>query len=91
MPIKRMKQLSTPTPAHLERRRIRARLLLAGVSVTDVAREAGVNQGFVSHVLRGARSSKSAGGQRVVRAACALTGMTWGELSAPISVRPLAA
>jgi transcriptional regulator with XRE-family HTH domain len=87
----RSKQLNSPTSSHLDRRRIRARLLLAGVTVSDVARRAGVDVGFVSHVFSGARSATTPGGTRVVSAACELTGMTWGELSAPINVRPLAA
>jgi hypothetical protein len=90
MPNKRLTQLDLPT-AHLERCRIRARLLLHGVTVGAVARAAEVHNSFASHVLAGRRSCTTPAGQRVVAAAERLTSMTWGELSAPIHVRPLAA
>jgi transcriptional regulator with XRE-family HTH domain len=75
----------------LERKRVRARLLLAGgITLCQVADAAGVNQGFVSHVLAGSRSATTPAGQRVRAAAESLSGMTWAELTAPLARRKAA-
>jgi transcriptional regulator with XRE-family HTH domain len=75
----------------LGRVRARARLLAADVTVRQIAERAGVHETLVSHVLAGRRSAASAGGRKVRDAACALSGLTWDQIMAPVPARPLAA
>jgi transcriptional regulator with XRE-family HTH domain len=90
MPPRHNPQVRHLTQSGLDQTRRRARLLLHGVTVRDVAAQSGEEEALVSKVLSGRRSATSKGGQRIVAAAEALSGLTWLELSAPITRRSAA-
>lgn len=75
----------------LERRRVRARLLALGVTVSDVAREANASIIMTSYVLAMRRGHSGAIGGRIVAAAERLSGQSWADLTAPMSPRQRAA
>lgn len=79
------------SPTEYSRARVRARLLARGVTIRALADAAQVDESMASKVVRGRRSPTSPAGLRVVQAAESLTGLTWGQLAAPVRSRRLAA
>lgn len=75
------------TQSGLDSVRRRARLLLHGVTVRDVAAASCEREAMVSRVLSGHRSAGTDAGKRIVAAAESLSGLSWAELSAPITRR----
>ena len=67
---------------------MRARLLALGISVTDVATEAGASVTMTSHVLTLRRGSTSPIAARIVAAAERLSDTPWADLTAVHLPRP---
>ncbi len=63
---------------------MRARLLIRGVRVRDVADRAGLSLSLTCYVISLQRPATTPGGRRIVAAAEELSGLTWDTLIAPL-------